>query len=78
MVFQFNRNVAGKAGRSDKQQQEQISPNLGSAFKPRPVRVLCQKSEHVYVEGDMTNNETLHAFVDCEKLTNGRNVSEVE
>ena len=26
----------------------------------------------------MTNNETLHAFVDCEKLPNGRNVSEVQ
>ena len=37
-----------------------------------------QKSDHVYVEGDMTNNETLHAFVDCEKLPNGRNVSEVQ
>ena len=39
--------------------------------------VPCQKSEHVYVEGDMTNNETLNAFADCEKLPNGRNVSEV-
>ena len=37
-----------------------------------------QKSEHVYVEGDMTNNETLRAFVDCEKLPNGGNVSEVQ
>ena len=44
---------------------------------PDNAKLAFAESKHVYVEGDMTDNETLRAFADCEMLPKGRNVSEV-